>query len=36
MKVRYNKNVFFNNETAVAEVLVDNSLCDLDIEEVEF
>ena len=34
--VRFSKNVFYSNEIAYAEVTVDNSQCDLAVEEVEF
>ena len=36
MEVRFNKNVFFSNETAAASVTIDNRLCGLKILEVEF
>ena len=34
--MRFNKNVFFANETAFAEVVVDNSKCELAVTCVEF
>ena len=36
LAVRFNKNVFFANEVAYAEVKVDNVNCGLDIKEIEF
>jgi hypothetical protein len=36
LQVRFQKNVFFANEKAYCEVLVDNSKCDQKIEEIEF
>jgi len=36
VNVKFIINVFYSNELAYAEVLVDNSKCELDVEEVEF
>ena len=36
MEVKFNKNIFFSNETAEATIKLDNRLCTLKIMEVEF
>ena len=36
MKVNFNKNIFYSNETAKAMVAVDNSKCGLPVKRVEF
>jgi hypothetical protein len=36
LEVKFNKNVFYSNETAFADVRVDNSKCLLNVNTVEF
>ena len=36
LNVQFDKNVFYNNEIAQANISVDNSKCEMNIKEVEF